>query len=229
MRKVIALSIYGADPKYCIGAAKNVWLAKAWYPGWQVIVWADQSVPSKVTDYLLGAGAEVMDASSFDTGGEFWRFLVADLPDVERYIIRDADSRIGEREARAVAQWIESGKSFHVMRDHPHHHDVVMGGMWGAKGGLIKDMAGLIRKFGTHICDPKTVYACDQQFIRHMIWDDVKNDCLQHDSCLAHLYPGSVPFPTQLSYDSPRFVGEVFDEFDEPRPYEWEKIYNHIT
>lgn len=48
--------------------------------------------------------------------GMFWRWLVAEDPDVERFLIRDVDSRLNEREARAVDEWILSGKAYHIMR-----------------------------------------------------------------------------------------------------------------
>jgi hypothetical protein len=61
-----------------------------------------------------------------------WRFLVASDPNIERYVIRDIDSRISRREKLAVDEWIASGKQFHVMRDHPSHSNNAMsGGMWG--------------------------------------------------------------------------------------------------
>ena len=53
------------------------------------------------------------------------RFLVADDIFVDRFVVRDADSRPNAREWAAVQEWIESGYSAHIMRDHPAH-DVVM-------------------------------------------------------------------------------------------------------
>ena len=67
-----------------------------------------------------------------------WRFLIASDPSVGRYIIRDADSRLSERKA-AVSEWIESGKKFHVMRDHPSHNNFAMsGGMWAGQKKLFQ-------------------------------------------------------------------------------------------
>jgi hypothetical protein len=50
-----------------------------------------------------------------------WRFLVAADTDVERYVVRDIDSRLSLREQAAVDEWIESQKKSHVMRDHSSH------------------------------------------------------------------------------------------------------------
>jgi hypothetical protein len=42
--------------------------------------------------------------------GMFWRFMVADDKTVDRYIVRDGDSRVSKREALAVDDWIVSGE-----------------------------------------------------------------------------------------------------------------------
>ena len=62
----------------------------------------------------------------------FWRFWAAADPTVERFISRDVDSRLMARDAVAVAAWEQSGKAFHVVRDHPSHSLYPMsGGLWG--------------------------------------------------------------------------------------------------
>lgn len=37
----------------------------------------------------------------------------------------------------AVDEWLESGKMFHVMRDHPGHNMHILCGMWGARWDLL--------------------------------------------------------------------------------------------
>ena len=43
--------------------------------------------------------------------------------------MRDADSRPSSREWAAVNEWMESGYSAHIMRDHPAHKIVMMAGI----------------------------------------------------------------------------------------------------
>ena len=50
---------------------------------------------------------------------------------VDRFIVRDADSRLNPRERLAVEEWIASGKRIHSIRDHPNHDRPLNGGMWG--------------------------------------------------------------------------------------------------
>ncbi len=50
-----------------------------------------------------------------------YRFLVADDPKVERFIIRDTDSRITYREAKSIEEWEKSQKKYYLLQDHPNH------------------------------------------------------------------------------------------------------------
>lgn len=59
--------------------------------------------------------------------GMLWRFSIAGDESVDRYVIRDVDSRLNTRERLAVQDWIESGFPLHVMRDHPYHVAPIMG------------------------------------------------------------------------------------------------------
>lgn len=215
---------------YLVGAVKNAWLAQRIYPEWKVFYYVDGSVPNDIRKALTDLGATLIDVGQPNFCGYFWRFLIYDHPGVERSIIRDCDSRLNWRERACVEDWIESGKSFHAVRDHPHHdgpdHDMpIPGGVWGmCKGVLPRTMRSLID--GWH--KPKFGYDSDQQFLTHVIWPIVKADFMAHDECTAFAKE-SKPFPTPLTFDNPRFCCEVFNEFDEPRPYDWEQNLNRMT
>ena len=225
MSKFISMSLYGSHPKYCVGAAKNVVLARHWFPEYQCVIYHDNTVPKNTLDYLVRAGAILRNVGNApEAGGMFWRFLINDDPNCERYLIRDADSRICEREAIAVREWEKSDKKFHVIRDHPHHMVFILGGAWGATKGLIPNMRDLIKNWnGT-----KEGYDADQQFLRLCVWPIVQGSAFQHDTCWRHKYHGSIPNPSPLSFDNPRFCCEVFDAHDRPRRYEWEKMIHYV-
>ena len=50
-----------------------------------------------------------------------WRFLPLLDHSVDRFMSRDTDSVMLEREVHAVNQWLQSPATFHLMRDHPWH------------------------------------------------------------------------------------------------------------
>lgn len=201
----ICFSLYGNQDKYVIGAVRNAGLARRIYPGWRCAFWVGSDVPATVIKALAESGSVVRGPDSRIAAPMFWRFLGEELPGCHRFIVRDADSRLNPREAEAVSEWVKSGKSFHSMKDHPAHAREINGGLWGCVAGAIPNMRNLIEEF-----DPDHSYGTDQDFLCRVVWPLVKHDCMIHDSCSRHLFPGSLPFPTRRN-GSLRFVGEVFD------------------
>ncbi len=186
MKKIISFSLWGDNPKYTTGAVENIKLQKKYYPGWVCRFYIHDSVPSHIYDRLKNDGAELVEktgdlGSKMDQPGMFWRFEVLKDKDVERFIIRDADSRLSQREINCVNDWIESKKSFHIIRDHQQHGTKIMGGMWGAAKDFINmiDYDDLIKQFS--ILDYKNMYATDQEFLARMIYPLLKDDVLIHD------------------------------------------------
>lgn len=204
MSKYVSFSLWGDLPKYTLGAIRNAELQKKFYPGWVCIFWADETVPIDTLRRLLDLGA-IVQAGSEDIPKMFWRFLINDFPDCERYIVRDADSRFSARESAAISDWINGGAMAHSCRDHWAHAREINGGLFGAVRGAIPSMRQLIDDYG-----PDDTYSDDQTFLCRKVWPMVKHSCLQHDSVSRHLFPGSVPFPTKRN-GSKRFVGEVMD------------------
>lgn len=134
-RRVISMGLYGSTDKYTVGAIRNAELVDAFFPGWTLRVYADRhTVPNATILDLRKRGADVrLVRSNRHAGaaaGMFWRFLVADDPSVDRFIVRDSDSRFNRRDAFAVLDWIRSGKPAHSLRDHPNHDRPLNGGMY---------------------------------------------------------------------------------------------------
>ena len=126
---------------------------------------------------------------------------------------RDLDSIVKLREVEAVQEWLQSGKSLHVMRDNTHHKVDMLGGLWGAQ--LTRS-----RKVWTEyweniwtsiIADPlsrsgrKAKNGPDQTLLSRQVWG--KFSVLQHDSFSCPKYPGAVGFPSQRQTSGWNFVG----------------------
>ena len=112
--RVISYGLYGADDRYTIGAIRNAQLAPIVYPGWGVRFYVDQSVPRAVQAKLRSLGAHLVQMGGRSRmggaiGGMFWRFLVASDDAVDRFVVRDCDSRLSARERLAVEEWISGG------------------------------------------------------------------------------------------------------------------------
>lgn len=228
--KAISFSLYTAQADgnvangahlnpYLMGIVRNAYLLQDIYPEWVMVVFCDPAVSKDTINALEKHGAEVRITEGCSM---FHRFLINDDPKVERYLIRDADSRLNQREAGAVAEWIDSGRSFHVIRDHPHHPQPIMGGLWGGVTGKI-NVANLLA--GINIKD--RTYMADMRFLAQRVWPAIKNDCLQHDLVTWRQYPGSKHF--KASFDDPRFCGERWKGNEEPFPGEWERRMNFCS
>lgn len=230
--KAISFVLFGDHPMYLHGAVRNAEMAKDFYPGWQTVFWVDElTVPQKTIRQIEKAGGEVrLYSSKKEPNGMFVRFSIADEPGIERFIVRDVDSRPCEREVNAVEAWIKSGKSGHIMRDHPYHAVLMLGGMWGAKGGVLNGISKSARKFHRYRTpySRKAAYGADQEFLAQWVWPKLKGDSLIHDSCCRDKFPNSVDFPDPMQYGSYRFVGEVFDHEDNPDPVHWQMRINRF-
>ena len=85
-----------------------------------------------------------------------WRTLPLLDQQVGMLMVRDMDSEINSRELAAVQQWIQSNRTFHVMRDHQHHCDPrykILGGNWIeiSTFNLISILGSLAGLFGIKI------------------------------------------------------------------------------
>jgi hypothetical protein len=149
MKKIISFSLWGDNPKYTIGAIKNVELSKTIYPDWICRFYCGKSVPLDIIEKLKSYdNVEVIEMDEDGNwSGMFWRFYPASEDDVDIIISRDCDSRLSLRERLAVKEWIDSDKGFHIMRDHPQHGTQILGGMWGVKKGVLPQMKEEINNF----------------------------------------------------------------------------------
>jgi hypothetical protein len=85
-----------------------------------------------------------------------------------------------------------------------------MGGMWGAVGGKIKNMRGLIDSYYKQGLTRSSLFGLDQDFLTHSILPIAQRDMIEHDEFFARK---SFPIPR----DPKHFVGQVYDENDNPQ------------
>ncbi len=203
-RRIISLSLYGSLPIYNEGAVKNAELAPEFYPGWTLRVYVDGSVPRETIARLAKLQAEIVNVEARSLGpmyGRYWRFWVAAEADVERFIVRDADSLINSREQAAVAEWIASGKSFHIMRDGISHRTRILSGMWGGVGGKIPDIRQLTDSWGHY-----SVLGENDRFASEVIYLRIKHDCIWHDR--TGNFDDELPFPPHSPMKGTSFIGQ---------------------
>lgn len=217
MKKVISFSLWGDNPKYTIGAIKNAELIDTIYPGWIGRFYCGKSVPIDIIEILKTyTNVEVIEMEeNGDWSGMFWRFYACEDSDV--MISRDTDSRLNLREKNAVDEWLNSDKDFHIMRDHPYHNALILGGMWGVRNGILKNIVDLIKNY-----NKGDFWQVDQNFLREKIYPLVVNHSFVHDSYLNY-NSNSKKFPSERI--NKEFIGDVFDENEKRHPEYYLKIY----
>ena len=207
--KLIAFSLWGNDPKYCVGAIKNASLGSSIYPDWKCRFYVGASTSRFYKNKIKENGGEVVEMDEEgDWSGMFWRFAPAFEKDVEVMISRDTDSRLNMREKYAVDEWLSSDKGFHIMRDHPYHGTAILGGMWGIKKGVVPNFKELFQKRAK-----QDSYDTDQAFLREDIYPLICNHAMVHDEFFKSPLDVERPFPK--SREGLEFVGQVFNENDE--------------
>lgn len=111
----------------------------------------------------------------------------------------------------AVEEWIRSGYAVHIQRDHVNHCIVMNGGMWGGIKDAVPEMNELVEAWNS-----RNEYMADLHFLEQQVWPLVKHKQLSHDSYCCDRFPHCRPYPTRR-YFNYQHVGQVFDEFDQPR------------
>jgi tetratricopeptide (TPR) repeat protein len=200
-RNVIAFSLWGDNPVYVHGAIVNARIAPHIYTGWTTRFYVDDTVPADALDQLRAAGAQVVmvDDPALARIRPMWRFLASDDPQVDFFLCRDADSRLNVQEFLAVQEWLASGRSFHVMRDHLYHMELVLAGMWGGKAGVLPPLRDWMLKAASYFDNRFG----DQAFLMEQVWPLIRDDLCSHDSAYqfhdGRVFPGySLPRPIHV-------------------------------
>ena len=224
MKKVVSFSLWGDNPMYTHGAVLNARLVNTIYPGWISRFYVGSCVPSNiVTELKYADNTEVVEMGvEGNFLSSFWRFSAASDPHVSVMLSRDTDSRVSERESLAVNEWLNSDKDFHIMRDHPYHEMPIMGGMWGARNGVVADIEDMMNEL--HGTDS---YGVDQSFLAEHIYPRVKGSALVHDDYYG-IYHRRCVDDTVKRFPEERkvldFVGQQFDEYSKPLHEEYLNI-----
>lgn len=219
-RKVISFSLFGDNPKYTQGAVENAKLQPKIYPGWKCRFYIHTpTVPKSIIRELEAMNCELFfRAEPIITNnypGMFWRIEVLKDKEVGRFIVRDTDSRLSEREKVCVDEWIESKKNFHIIRDHPHHGARIMGGMWGATsviGSILnynKEFRRFKESFPFHNIRKARKEGGNQNFLARMIYPKIRNDVIIHDN--HHFYKDETVLKIPSEKVNNHFIGEIID------------------
>jgi hypothetical protein len=211
MKSCVSISLYGDGKKYCLGAISNALDIRKIYPGRVLRLWYDRTVPDQVIEVCRELGAECIQGPPWEgTWRMCWRFLDMDISaSRETMLSRDADSRLTEREAWAVDDWLCAETRFAQIKDSSSHTAVVMGGLFQARCDW-RGMRQSIEWFMCHGQVPTTdSYGNDQNFLCYAIWPYVKDEAITYGDYVPRYEsieptPIKIPVPYQLNPGDPQ-------------------------
>lgn len=208
---VFSFSLFGSENKYCKGLLKNIAIIEKEFPDWKVWVYCGDGIPE---DILLQLSeypfVKLIPTMVCGMENKFHRFFSIDDPEVEISIIRDADSRIYERDKECINEFIKSNQLAQIIRDHPNHNHPIMAGMWGIKRGLLDvKISDLFTKW---VVSYSTLsFWDDTHFLSHEIYPRIMYNSIIFDE-FNRFEPMHIKysFKTQIE-NGEHFVGQVYE------------------
>jgi len=202
MTKLISMSVYGNNPRYIIGAKRQIELAKQHYPDWNIRIYTDniknfQNDPVELVPILDGGFPM------------FHRFYPMFESSENITMVRDSDSRITIREKMCIDEWLNSDKIFHTFKDHDAHFEFpIIGCAFALKGQLPDKILEIMERY----MNQHKFYLSDQFFLRDCVYPLVKNSTLLH----SMNEPGWFADTRKLLKNKYSFCGNGYTELDQP-------------
>jgi hypothetical protein len=222
MKPIVSFSLFGNEPKYYIGAEKNIIEINNFLPNWEVrIYYHENMILDGKVEYLSNLGATLINVKDIVLGNKesihypfFWRFLsfFENTPS----IVRDLDSRFSDREVQYINKWMSSERDYFIIRDHPWQAPVPSG-LFGIKK--------FIPKFKDHfinfVNNEDLRWGADQEILR-IYMEQINEENV--------FYCGYDDRTNYIPRDDKNFfIGMQMDENDNPTDPSGIKCLQHIT
>lgn len=212
--KVVSFCIYGSNEKYCRGLLENIEIITDKLPDFHIFIYVGDNVPKEWIDkYNKSDKVKLIYTNRIGHDNMINRFLAIDEPNVDLMIVRDADSRIHDRDLWCIYHFIHSGFAAHTIRDHQFHVTQIMGGLWGLKKNVLngKTISELYSLYNSKNVVVNQVQH-DQYFLRDMLYNLIKPNLiiygLYSDLCFGRDENFLIiPFPVKNN----DFCGQVID------------------
>lgn len=215
MKQVFSFTLFGSEAKYCRGLLKNIAVIETKFPGWEAWVYCGDGIPED-TILELSDHSCVRFFPTHQQGmiNKFYRFFAIDDPEVQVCLIRDADSRITERDQACIQEFLQSEKAVHIIRDHPNHHHQMMAGMWGIKKQGLFFLQSRVQDLFTIWKQSQAPgdFWSDTLFLCMSVYPRIYNNALIHDETQG-FEPPSWKHPFRVPLEGNHFIGQVY-EFD---------------
>lgn len=214
--KILSYCLWGNNEVYNYGLLENIFLSNIYYPSYKIYVYHSKNcIPDvlskmKEIDKVVLFEVDMSENSAINMMYRFTPAFTAKEDDI--VLVRDTDSIINKKEMLAVIDFEKSDKQFHIMRDHPAHKSLIMGGMWGCKGNILNSLE---YKFNEYISENRNTNidkrCVDQIFLNTYVYPLVINNSLIHASH-NKFEDFSIDFPS-TNIDNCDFIGQIINNF----------------
>lgn len=210
---IVSFCIYGSNDKYCRGLLENIEIIIKKLENFHIFIYVGDNVPKQWIDkYSEYDKVKLIYTNRIGHDNMINRFLAIDEDNVDLMIVRDADSRIHDRDLWCINHFIHSNFGAHTIRDHQYHTIQIMGGLWGLKKGFlnkpIRELYSLYNSSNTVVNQIQH----DQYFLRDILYNLIKHSLIIYglsiDLCFGpdeHFL--IIPFPIK----NDDFCGQVID------------------
>jgi len=157
-RNVIAMTLDGDDIDKLYGALRYSQLVPIVFPRWRLRVYASSTALNATGSHhvlrilakkLENSGVEVFKVRGLTAArvpSDLWAYFVADDIEVDRFVVRNSDTRPSDREAAALDDWLQTNltvKALYCIRDHPlHAEQSLVAGLVGGVPRLLRNATG---------------------------------------------------------------------------------------
>jgi len=211
---VFSFSLYGSNKKYTEGMVINARQISERFPSARIHIYIADDVPSEIVEKLRSYSAVHLIPVKRELGSinMFDRFYAIDDPECDLLFVRDADSRIHDRDVACIEDFVASDKLLHIIRDHKGHNTLIMGGIWGIrkKALLGQSLKDIIQRWLNDNGHPRN-YGMDQVFLGRVIYPMLVKSAMIHDANMHFRQSESVFQPFRVDVVNKLFVGQVHD------------------
>lgn len=207
---VFAFSLFGDKAKYTKGMIQNCEMIQKRFPDALIHIYLVNDVPSDIVDTLTKfTNVKIIPVEKKENLlNTLDRFFAIDEEYTEFLFVRDADSRVHERDACCIEDFINATKSLHIIRDHLKHSSRVMAGMVGIRKSLFPhNMTELIKGWMGKNGRGVTKYGCDTMFANNVLYPMLKKSMMVHDN--HHHFKDEEITPFRYPIRNNAYVGQV--------------------
>ena len=210
-KKVVSFCLYGKNKMYTIGAIQNLKQYTKQYPDVKCYFYVRKDVDDKIIEEIKKNNGYIIECiDHVNWYMMFTRFFPFENPENKFYLSRDCDCRLIEREIQSIKKWMNSDKKFHIIRDHPWHFTLILGGMWGSRDYHVRDLRFMIMDWCMEYIKLKQERnKGPDQFFLKQLYKIVQSEIYVHDEFFNY---ENKKYTINHIRKNKEYIGEAYDE-----------------